>query len=185
MYKHKFCTRKKIKFYTPNQRTLWQSFGQEYIEPELLDFIDTIPKKGNFFDVGASTGIFAIYSAILGKRTYCFEPEIANFSILNTNSYLNKKKINNKFYHFNVALADKKSIGQIDIKKFQSGAHEKYLKKKNNKKNKIEYSQKVLTFTMDEFIKLKKIIPTDLKIDVDGAELMVINGMKKYFKIKD
>jgi len=170
---------KKIIFCTPNQRTLWQSFGQEYTEPELLDFIESIPKRGTYFDVGASTGIFAIYSAMLGIRTYCFEPEITNFSLLNTNSYLNKKKIKNNFNYFNIALADKKSISKMDIKKFQTGAHEKFLNKKKNKKVKIDYSHKTFTLTMDEFIKISKIMPTDLKIDVDGAELMVIYGMKK------
>lgn len=177
---------KKIKFYTPNQRILWQSFGQEYIEPELLDFIESIPQKGIFFDVGASTGVFAIYSAMLGKLTYCFEPEVSNFNILNINSYLNKKKIKSKFHHYNIALADKKSISKISIKKFQPGAHEKHLEKnlfkKSKKVNNMEYIQSILTLTMDEFIKISKSVPSDLKIDVDGAELMVINGMKKILK---
>jgi hypothetical protein len=46
----------------------------------------------------------------------------------------------------------------------------------------MEYIQSILTLTMDEFIKISKSVPSDLKIDVDGAELMVINGMKKILK---
>lgn len=162
---------KKIKLYTPNLRILWQSFGQEYIEPVLLDFIDSIPKKGVFFDVGASTGVFAIYSAIIGIQTYVFEPEISNFNILNINSYLNKKKLKNKYHHFNISLGAKTSISKINIKKFIPGTHEKYLS--NIKKKNMQYTQSSLTLTIDKFTEISKLVPSHLKIDVDGAELMV------------
>ena len=33
---------KEIKFNIKNLRSLWQSAGQEYIEPDLLNFIDNI-----------------------------------------------------------------------------------------------------------------------------------------------
>ena len=44
-----------VHFYTPNLRSLWQSAGQEYIEPELLAFIDSIPSDGTSTEHG--TGV--------------------------------------------------------------------------------------------------------------------------------
>ena len=71
--------------------------GTIYIEPGLLDFIDALPKNAIYFDVGASTGVFAIYAAIRGNRTICFESEVANFNILTMNSIVNRCKVREKF----------------------------------------------------------------------------------------
>jgi len=171
-----------IQYYTPNLRSLWQSAGQEYIEPELLDFIDGIPIDGVFFDVGASTGVFAMYAALKGKMTVCFEPEVANFEILNTNSFLNHKKIKNNFLAFNVALSNEKSISEMYIRKFEGAAHEKVLGKSEGRVGTssftADYIQSVITVSMDEFCDFSSIVPTDIKVDVDGAELAVIEGMR-------
>lgn len=170
-----------VHFYTPNLRSLWQSAGQEYIEPELLDFIDSIPSDGVYFDVGASTGVFAIYAALKGKKTVCFEPEIANFNILNTNSFLNHENIKDNFSAFNVALSNEKAISNMYIRKFGGAAHEKILGKSDARDGTssftAEYVQSVITLSMDEFCNFSSIVPTDIKIDVDGAELALLEGM--------
>jgi len=170
-----------IHFYTPNLRSLWQSAAQEYIEPELLDFIDSIPSDGVYFDVGASTGVFAVYAACKGKKTVCFEPEIANFNILNTNSFLNHEKIKDNFIAFNVALSNEKAISNMYIRKFEGAAHEKILGKADARNGTSsftpEYTQSIITLSMDEFCNFSSIVPTDIKIDVDGAELALTEGM--------
>ena len=171
-----------VHFYTPNLRSLWQSAGQEYIEPELLDFIDSIPSDGVYFDVGASTGVFAVYAALKGKKAVCFEPEIANFNILNTNSFLNHENIKDKFTAFNVALSNEKAISNMYIRKFGGAAHEKILGKADARDGTssfaAEYVQSVITLSMDEFCNFSSMVPTDIKIDVDGAELALIEGMR-------
>jgi len=170
-----------INFYTPNLRTLWQSAGQEYIEPELLNFIDSLSQDAVYFDVGASNGTFSIYSAIKGIKTICFEPEVTNFNILNLNSYLNHKLIKDNFYALNIAISDKIEINNINIKKLDGSAHEKFLDNKNyliDKSNfSTDYKQSVITLTIDKFCHFFDIMPTDIKIDVDGSELAVVNGM--------
>ena len=170
-----------IYFYTPNLRSLWQSAGQEYIEPELLDFIDSMPDDGVYFDVGASTGVFALYAAMKGKKTICFEPEATNFNILNINSFLNYENIKGNFSAFNIALSDEKSVSNMHIRKFGGAAHEKILGKSNARDGTLgfsaEYLQSVITITMDEFCKFSAITPTDIKTDVDGVELQLIEGM--------
>jgi hypothetical protein len=62
-------------FVASSRRLLWQSLGQEYIEPELLDFIDAIPAGCSLFDIGASTGFLhcmqpsrAVPSSLLSLR---------------------------------------------------------------------------------------------------------------------
>jgi predicted RNA methylase len=59
-----------------------RSVGLEHIEPELLDYIDSLPQGAIFYDIGASTGIYSVYAKNYGLNVYAFEPEAQNFSLL-------------------------------------------------------------------------------------------------------
>lgn len=171
-----------LRFFTPNLRALWQSYGPEYIEPELLDFIDGMDGQSVFFDIGASTGVFAIYAAAKGIQTYCFEPEVANFNILNTNAFLNFGKAGEFFHAFNIAVSDRRHTDSLFVRKFEAAAHEKILSsadaRDGSKAFAYEYRQRVLCQPLDDFCNLEGVVPTDLKIDVDGAETAVVEGMR-------
>ena len=97
---------KKLFFLASSRRLLWQALGHEYIEPELLDFIDTIPEGARLFDIGAFTGIFAMYAACSGCRVAAFEPKAANFSVLSQNAYMNRSGMLHSAQCFNLALSD-------------------------------------------------------------------------------
>ena len=177
---------KELSFITNSKRLLWQAYGQEYIEPELLDFIDDIPSTSTYFDIGASNGVFALYAAIKGISVVCFEPEIANFSLLNHNTYLNSKSSLIDISNFNIALSDENGIGEIYIEKYEAGGHLKILDSDLNR-NKTSFNpdfiQKVLKYKLDDFLKLTNLrIPNFLKIDVDGAEQRVLKGMTGLLK---
>lgn len=176
-----------IRFQATSRRILWQSFGQEYIEADLLDFIDEIPKGGIFYDVGASIGLFSIYAAMRGVQTFCFEPEIANFNLLNTNSFLNWQDGLLNIQNFNVALSNENGIGNLYIRKFEEAAHEKImgrpLARTGSEEFKSEYIQKVIKYKLDDFLSFAKIPnPEYLKIDVDGAEHEVLEGAQTTLK---
>tara|TARA_R110001592_G_scaffold211547_1_gene463418 strand:- start:11926 stop:12921 length:996 start_codon:yes stop_codon:yes gene_type:complete len=172
----------KLKYKAPNIRALWQSTGQEYIEPELLNFIDTIEEGESYFDIGASTGVFALYAAAKGVNTICIEPEAANFNILNYNTYLNFNLVQGSIKNFNLALSDNDCIDEIYIKKFEEAGHVKILGNPTARGEGgefiAEYRQHVLSFRFDTFIKLfVKKLPSHIKIDVDGAEKKLVEGM--------
>lgn len=172
-----------IHFSISSRRLLWQAFGQEYIEPDLLDFIDSVPADGVYMDVGASTGLFALYAAAIGKRVICFEPEVANFSVLNYNTWLNHESHKFPVRNFNVALSDKSGLGEIFIEKFETGGHLKILDKPVKRfDNEFvpDFRQSVLKYSLDDFLDLCQLPPpTHIKIDVDGSEPEVLLGMKR------
>ncbi|BDW96808.1 hypothetical protein MACH10_24930 [Thalassospira tepidiphila] len=180
-----------VVFKAINRRSLWQSFGQEYIEPELLDFIDTIdPGTSRYFDVGASTGVFAIYAALKGLQTLCFEPEIANFALLNENAFLNREGVNGKLKSFNVALSENTEIEYMYIKEFEPAGHQKILGEAQSRGSREaflpQYAQAVLSTSLDRFVDCFSIDPpTHMKIDVDGAELALLKGMTNILKGAD
>ena len=57
---------KKLDWLCLSRRLLWMACGHEYIDPELLDRIDTIPSGEVLYDVGAINGIFSMYAAACG-----------------------------------------------------------------------------------------------------------------------
>lgn len=173
---------KTLSFATTSQRLLWQAFGQEHIEPELLDFIDQIPDNQTYFDIGASNGIFALYAATKNIKVVCFEPEVANFSLLNHNTFLNSKKTRFDVLNFNIALSDETGLGSIYMEKYEPGGHLKILDSNIKRGDKVflpDFKQAALKYKLDDFLYLTKIgNPNYIKIDVDGAERQVLSGMK-------
>lgn len=173
----------KCLYHTNSKRTLWQAVGIEHIEPEMLDFLDSLEENAVFYDIGASNGIFSVYAMQKGLKVFAFEPEIQNFSLLGINSYLNSKTIKHQAKIFNIAISDCNEMGDMYIAKFEAGGHMKILDKAQKVGEKDDFIpdfvQNILKFTLDELInKYKLPSPEYIKIDVDGAELPVINGAR-------
>jgi FkbM family methyltransferase len=187
LYSHQKVRGIDCKYYTPSRRLMWQAVGIEYIEPELLDYIDAINNDSVFYDIGASNGIFSIYAACKGLDVYSFEPEVQNFSLLGMNSYLNAKSVKHPIKSFNIALSDENEIGSMFIAKYEAGGHMKILDKPIKVQEeaifKPDFIQTVIKFKLDVFIEHYNLpVPEYLKIDVDGAELAVVNGAKSTLK---
>lgn len=171
-------------YHTNSKRTLWQAVGVEHIEPEMLDFLDGINADSVFYDIGASNGIFSIYAMKKDLKVFAFEPEIQNFSLLGNNVYLNSKSSKHQAKIFNIAVSDKNEMGNMFIAKFEAAGHMKILDKAQKVGEEDffipDFIQNVLKFTLDDIIEKYNLpIPEYLKIDVDGAELAVINGARR------
>lgn len=176
-----------LKYNTQSKRQLWQAVGLEHIEPELLDYIDSLPAGSIFYDIGASTGIFSIYARNSGLNVYAFEPEAQNFSLLEKNNYLNFNNSQGSLATFNIALADTVGIGKMYIASYEAAGHMKILDKPKKVMEEQEfqpsYIQNVLRYDLDYFIqKFNMPHPEHLKIDVDGSELLLIEGAKNTLK---
>ena len=180
---------KSLKLITSSKRLLWQAHGQEFIEPDLLDFIDQIPTGEVYFDIGASNGVFALYAASKSLQVVYFEPEAANFSLLNHNTYLNHQEFTHDVLNFQVACSNENGMGSLNIEKYEPGGHLKILDsdlKRGNMKFIPDFKQAALKYRLDDFLVLTKVAsPNFLKIDVDGSELQVLSGMPTYLKVKN
>jgi FkbM family methyltransferase len=127
-----------------------------------------IGKNKIILDIGAHMGSFSLKYAE-DNKLYAFEPNRENYSFLEKN--VKNNQLNKKIIIFNFAISDKKGIKRLGLSE-GSGGHGFYTKSKNH--------EKVETFTLDEFIKIKKIKHVDIiKIDVEGDELNVLKGAIK------
>lgn len=169
-------------YLTQSQRQLWQAVGHEYIEPELLDFIDGLPAHSVYYDIGASNGIFAHYAAAKGLQVYAFEADAQNFSLLDYNNFLNGGGV----HCFNLALSDTLELGKLYAAKFETAGHMKILDRPQYVGGgdfTPEYVSTVQKYPLDTWIAtFKAPPPAFIKIDVDGAEYDVLRGAQATLK---
>tara|TARA_Y100000590_G_scaffold156295_1_gene179628 strand:+ start:226 stop:954 length:729 start_codon:yes stop_codon:yes gene_type:complete len=188
---------------------MWNIFANNFInffdyfyKKKIYNFL----KKNNvnnfniFFDVGAHRGesIKSYAKTFKVDEVYSFEPSQINFDQLQINSikYKNKYKIK-KIVIENFALGSSKTLGVFNQSKESSSStfkninqKSKYFKKKrlffNIKEKYFDKTYKVSIDTLDNYINEKRILKIDfLKIDTEGYEYEVLNGLKNNFnKVK-
>lgn len=160
-------------------RLVTQNFEQT--EPGTLDWIDDFEEGAIFYDIGASNGLFSLYAAI-SKKSKCiaFEPDAQNFASLEMNHFLNAGAINNSIVSLNIALSDKSGLEQISSVNYGAGHHGKIIKSAENRTSQeihVDHNQYVITESLDQMISRYHLpVPRYLKIDVDGAESLVLKG---------
>lgn len=156
-------------------------FGFEY-EKKDVDFIKTFLMKDDvIIDIGANIGYYSlVLSKIVGDngKVYAFEPNKRSNLMLKLSATLNN--INNIDIYDNV-LSDKsnKKFSMIDF----TDSTINYFKESINLSNEEQY----VASTLDDILlfssKLNKKIRF-IKIDVEGAELKVLEGSKNILQNK-
>lgn len=120
-----------------------------------------------FVDVGANVGSYTVLSsAVVGAKSYCFEPVPSTFNRLRSNIRING--MNDKVICSNVALGSEK--GKIYFSSDQNCMNH-VIADHEVVENKIE----VPVSTMDEEIEG---VPFLMKIDVEGYETPALEGAK-------
>ena len=175
------CGGKTLRFHCPNEltRSRAETFFEK--EPETLEWIDGFGPEDTLVDVGANVGLYTLYAALRGIRVFAFEPESQNYALLNRNIFLNA--LGGRITALNVALAEKDSLGALNLPRFLTGsALNNFGESLDWKRQRYEpaFRQGVLGFSLDSFLSLyPEAFPSHLKIDVDGAEIKVIEGAEK------
>jgi len=154
-------------------------------EPETVNWIKNFEKESVFFDIGANIGIYSLFAAKLNHSTVSFEPESHNFAALNIN--INDNNFEKKIIAYPISLDEKMKISQLNIFKFRFGGSGHSFDRSINSQGKefdASHIQGSISITLDKFCEEIKIYPDHVKIDVDGNELKVINGMKSLLASK-
>ena len=147
-------------------------FIREY-EKKRMDQLHLFSKKINsdiLIDIGANIGFYSILSSDRFEQIYSFEPNDRNFKLLKKN--IKKNKLNNiQIFNFGLGEKEELLLGNSNTKGelFQTSG---FSVSKNNEKG-----ESVLIKKGDDILKLKNKILT-IKIDVEGFEFFVLNGLK-------
>ena len=131
-------------------------------------------KNAIFFDIGCNEGYYTILASKknFNGKTYSFEPVKSLIKIIKKNLSINKIQ-NCKIYNF--AIGEKDKMSKINI------YHDKNIGSSSimNKYRFSNKTQKIQIKSLDSFYKRNKFnFKIDLvKIDVEGYEINVLNGM--------
>ena len=146
-------------------------------EPE-YNILDSFIKKGDWvIDIGANIGHYTKkFSELVGEngRVISFEPVPVTFSLLASNVQIfNHKNVT----LINTAISDKTEIVGFSIPKFSTGLKNYY---EAHIESLSTSSLSVLSISIDSLHMNQKI--SLVKIDTEGHELFVIEGMKNLIK---
>ena len=158
--------------------TISRGFSMFRNDSEIPKWIDGFKKDSIFIDIGANIGMFSLYAAKKNHKVIAFEPESLNFACLNLNIFDNK--FNNKISAFPIALNNESKISHLNMSKIAFGGSGSTFDREVNEYGlhlKSIYSQGSVAFKLDDVLKEINITPDYIKIDVDGNELKVIQGM--------
>lgn len=160
-------------------------FGTLYdAELKVIKFLlKNLKENDIFYDVGANYGFYTLLAQELidieKGEIHSFEPLPRIFNLLKENAFLEKFK--NTFLN-NLALSD--SCGFADFINRENSRHSGISSLIFQDIKPEEEIIKVQTITLDEYTKNHK-PPTVMKIDVEGAEYLVLKGGEKLLKEHD
>lgn len=169
----------KMTYYLPEANAL-QYYG--FFEANLTNFLINFLKPGDtFLDVGAHVGYYSMLASFLVEKSgkvYSLEPTPRTFYSLKLNSQMAQNK---NIFPYNLAALDTKTtIDFLDYGPKYSAFNTFKNRQENNYKflHKQEKHLSVPTTDIDSFCQENNVMPNFIKIDAEGAEHKILQGMK-------
>lgn len=158
------------------QGTLYR-FQNEH--KQLKSLLNELNSKDTFYDIGANTGIYSCFASKVCKDVVAFEPYPPNILELEKNANLNSSNIS----IFEVALSDQTDTVGFKTEE-QISSNYPGPNSPGFGKGAIavddDYDLEVPSIKGDDLIEDNEISePNIVKIDVEGAEPLVIEGLQK------
>jgi len=154
-------------------------------EDDMIQVIKEELKAGmTVIDCGSNIGFYPLLEANILKNKgaiYAIEPDIRNYNILNKNVELCQYGTTIK--PFQMAVSNENGISKMFVTK-QSNLNKLSSKddKSFSERHSVDSTVEVKTTTMDDFCNQENIIPDFIRMDIEGFEVEVFQGMKNIFK---
>ena len=176
--------KQKLTFRTGNGRLLWRAKSLLTEEPLMITWVKSMQPDDVVLDVGANVGIYTIPIAKKVKTVYACELDPLNIAILKENMFLNSVTENVVVLPF--ACGDSAKIVDVKFRDLAYGDALQLIEggdPQNTRLGQQTHSTKVIQFSLDDiFTRLDLTQPNKIKIDVDGNERTVLQGMKNLIR---
>lgn len=154
-------------------------------EPETITWIERTVRPGDvLYDVGANVGAYSLvtHAATCGRaQVYAFEPSFSTFSALCRNLQLNR--CGAAVLPLQIALSDRTGLLPFNYSSVRVGAALHSVGEPldlHGRPFEPELVQMVLSYRLDDLVsELALAPPTNVKVDVDGAEQAVLRGAER------
>ncbi len=169
-------------WYCHKAHQFWMPLG--LYEKETADWLKSCLRPGmTFLDIGANAGYFTLLgSSIVGEEvggvTIAFEPVPVNVEVIK--NHLKANNIENVMVE---ELAISNCSGEVifAIEDTNANSHMKDINITHANSNPND-EIRVRSITLDEYVIKQKIKPDLIKIDVEGAEMKVLDGGENTFQ---
>ena len=176
----------KIAFAIPNEKNMYFADSLKDREPATNEWIKEFLHGDVFFDIGANIGVFSLLAAkVSGCRVIAFEPHFGSYYILMRNIILNG--VLNTVTAYPLALSDVASIDVLYVSDLTAGKSLNNFGAARSSSEPIRNAvvpQPAVAETLDGFTQKTGVMPTHIKIDVDGLEGAVIHSAANVLKTK-
>ena len=142
-------------------------------EPGTIRWLDRMTPDDVLYDVGANVGVYSLYaSCVVGAMAYAFEPDGRTFKILCRNVELND--LSGKLIPFCLGVSDSAGPDMLYVRAGTGGESGHNIGAIDDP----SYLQGIMKIRLDTFVKSEGVFPpTMLKIDVDGLEPQIVEGL--------
>lgn len=155
--------------------------------PEVRTWLESFAPGEVFYDIGANIGMFSLTVAKVhgGQvKTYAFEPSFSTFGSLAHNVIGNR--FGDVIIPFSIALGRGQGLRSFNYTDVTSGASVHTLDTLINQTGgefTPAFKQQVISYSLDDLVENFNFpVPTHVKIDVDGGELEIVEGMQKILR---
>jgi len=154
-------------------------------EDDMIQVIREELKPGmTVIDCGSNIGFYPLLEANILKNEgsiYAIEPDIRNYNVLKKNiEFCQYRSILNPFQ---MAVSNQNGVSKMFVTE-KSNLNK--LSSKDDKtfseRHSVDSTVEVKTKTMDDFCNQENIIPDFIRMDIEGFEVEVFQGMEKIFK---
>ena len=156
----------------PSGRTEAEPFFNGSYEDDYVDFLRAcVDQGGDFLDIGANVGLISVplarHQRQLRTRTFAIEPVEANYERLYRSMELNR--IQGNLVVLPVSVGD--HSGNVFLQRESSGSGNAWLTSRSDVSTYMSRMQ-----CIDEISELEAADIRTVKIDVEGAEVLVLRG---------
>jgi FkbM family methyltransferase len=176
-----------ILFASPDWLSKYRADSFHEKEPETIAFLNTLTKDSILWDVGANIGIYSIYAGkVAGARVYSFEPSMMNLELLFRN--VQENNLENQVTIIPIALSNKNSVLDLYMSREDlhwAGAHNSIghnIDQGGKQMDRPKTSSQISATGSSLISNFAMLAPTHIKIDVDGLESLVIQGLEDYLE---
>jgi FkbM family methyltransferase len=151
--------------------------GGKIHERQVTEMIlSSLKEDGCFVDVGANLGWYTCIAckSMLKGVVYAFEMDDLNYALLQKNISINSCK---NVETYNLAVSD--SAGEMSYLREREVPSAGFRFSSSNEETRSERLVSVRTIALDDLFQEDKPRPDVIKIDVEGAELHVLRGMRR------
>jgi FkbM family methyltransferase len=170
-----------MRFWADSPAAKWRAQTLFTKEPVTIEWIRGFERGSVFLDVGANVGVFTVFAAIArDARVFAFEPESQNYAALNRNIALNA--LDRRVTAVCAALSNVNRIGPLYLSAFAAGMSAHSFGEEvgfDLRPRRAAFVQGCASFRLDALVASGDMpVPRYVKIDVDGFEHRVIEGMR-------